>query len=92
MFKYNNINEFGFLLLIYEIYKTIFPELKDMRGYWLITLSPGAETILLFYYPSKSKSPPLPGWGGGGLHWLVHNLYDCYDRMHGNDAIMKHMQ
>jgi hypothetical protein len=74
-FKYNNINEFDFLLLNYEIYKTIFLGLRGMRGHWLITLSPGAGTISLFYYPSKSKSPPLPvggGGGGGGLHWLVH--------------------
>ncbi len=32
-FKYNNINEFDFLLLTYEIYKTIFPGFRDMRGH-----------------------------------------------------------
>jgi hypothetical protein len=45
-----------------------------MRGHWLITLSPGAGTISLFYYPSKSKSPPLPGWGGGAgvyIDWYI---------------------
>ena len=43
-----------------------------MRGHWLITLSPGAGTISLFYYPSKSKSPPLPGWGAGVyIDWCI---------------------
>jgi hypothetical protein len=30
---YNNINEFDFLLLFYEIYKTIFSVLRNMRGH-----------------------------------------------------------
>ena len=77
-FKYNNINEFDFLLLTYEIYKTIFPGFRDMRGHWLRTLSLGAGTILLFYYHSKSKSPPLPRLGGGGVYidWCI-TLWYC---------------
>ena len=49
-----------------------FPVVERHAGTLTNYLSPGAATISLIYYPSKSKSPPLPGWGGGGyIDWCI---------------------
>jgi hypothetical protein len=70
---YNNKNEFDFLFADLWNIQNYFPGVEKHAGTLINYPFPGAGTISLFYYLSKSNSPPLPGWGG--LHWLVHYTY-----------------
>jgi hypothetical protein len=51
-------------------------------------LSPRAGTISHFYYSSKSKSRPLPGWGGGRWFTLTGALaYRTLVEIDNNETI-----
>ena len=51
-------DESGIMVSVVNI--TIFLGLRDMREH-----VPGGGDNFAFLLPTKSKSPPLPGWGGG---------------------------